>query len=70
MGLHCPGRARWDDTSVSQTPIKPDGKTDRGIIDRQEKGRLPPLSLIIEKENQRESSREEAMEQEESSNNL
>lgn len=45
-----PARARWDDASVSQTPIKSDGETDRGIIDRQEKGSLLPLCLIIEKE--------------------
>lgn len=53
MGLHCSGRARWDGASVSQTPIKPDGETYRGIIDSQEKGSL--LGLITEKkENQSE----------------
>lgn len=51
--VHCSGQARWDDVSVSPTPIKRDEKTGRtgwvgveegGIIDRREKDGSRPLS--------------------------
>lgn len=69
MGLHCPVRAHWDDTSVSQTPIKADGKMDRGIIDRQEKGSLIPLSSL-KKKSKKKQQRREVRNKEGSSNNL
>lgn len=51
-GPHCSHRARWDGACVSPTPIKWDRGTDRGIIDRREKGNALSLRLITERENQ------------------
>lgn len=52
MGLHCSDQAHWDSVCVSPTPIKWDRGTDRGIIDRREKGNSLSLCLITERENQ------------------
>lgn len=58
-GLHCSDQAHWDGVCVSPTPIKWDRGTDRGIIDRREKGNSLSLSHYWKRKSKRRSGRRE-----------